>query len=99
MNLTCCICKNEISKDAKIAKIIPIKVTQHDETDARTEYTNSDDEIYIHLNCLQCGNVPIIACRAKNIATDLRIMDITQENFVDKSKIIEPLIRNNILNF
>ena len=93
MNLTCCICKNEISEDAKIAKIIPIKVTQHDETDARTEYTNSDDEIYIHLNCLQYGNVPIIACRAndKNFVPDSRIIndDTTQDS----------LVRSNILNF
>jgi len=93
MNLICCICKNEISEDAKIAKIISIKRIQHDGTGARTEYTNSGDEIYIHLNCLQCGNGPIIVCQAndKNFVPDSRI--------INNDTTLDSLVRSNILNF
>jgi hypothetical protein len=91
MNLICCICKNKISKDSKIAKIILIKRIQHDETIARLEYENDQKELYIHFNCLQNGNIPIISCRAN------------EENFAPNSRIIDgdsnSLARNNILNF
>lgn len=92
MNLICCICKNEISDNARIAKIISIKRIQQDGTDARIEYTGDQEELYIHFNCLQKRNITINPCLAND------------ENFnQDDSRIIGGsdvvLSRNDLLGF
>lgn len=87
-NLICYLCKKEMIESDKIAKIIPIKVTQHDGTDARINYINDQEEIYIHFNCL---NHTSIFCQAK-------IENFNQNN----SRIInrdDSLVRSDILNF
>lgn len=103
MNLICCICNDEISEDAKIAKIISIKRIQHYGTDARIEYTDDQEELYVHFNCLRDKDIPIISCPANNEdfnERDSRIIDKTETNLESlKKENIDSLTRSNILNF
>ena len=103
MNLICYICEKEISVESKIARVISIKRIQRNGTDARIEYTGDQEELYIHLDCIQNKKAPTIPCLANNEnfnQDNSRIMN--EDNTVLKSSKEEntdSLVRNNILNF
>lgn len=102
-NLICYICEKEINIDSKIAKVIPIKVTQKDGVGAQIEYLNDQEDVYSHLGCLRSGHVPIISCQAKienfNQANSRIIKETDEILDSDKTENTDLLIRNDILNF
>lgn len=93
MDLICCVCKNEISEDAKIAKIISIKRIQHYGTDARIEYTDDQEDIYVHIDCLTKPQNNISICDSH-----FGIINKADE-ILCPAKNEKSLIRNNLLGF
>jgi len=101
-NLVCCICDKEITIDSKVAKIVFVKRTQHNEAISGVEYLGDQEELYIHFNCLKSNRVPVISCRANNKnfnQCDSRIINVDETILNPIESENTELTRNNILNF
>lgn len=104
-DLICYICGKDLQPNERIAKVISIKETQQDNTNAHiVEYMDCQEEIYVHFNCLRGKKATIISYPAINIENfnqnDFSIIDKKDTNLeINKQGGTDSLIRSDILNF